>query len=93
LVLEFEPNFKIKKYDGENSNKFQQMALFDCRGVDMVDFSARVSIECTKTGGKKWTDLCFMQDGWVAKGAESGTPFEDIDLTEGEWVEYDEKVE
>jgi hypothetical protein len=34
-----------------------------------------------------------MQDGWVAKGTESGTPFEDIDLTEGEWVEYDEKVE
>jgi hypothetical protein len=52
LVLEFEPNFKIKKYDGENSNKFQQMALFDCRGVDMVDFSARVSIECSKTGAK-----------------------------------------
>ncbi|KAI8880931.1 DUF866-domain-containing protein, partial [Backusella circina FSU 941] len=71
MSIQFEPNFKIKKYDGENSNKFQQMAQFDCRGVDMVDFSAR--------------------DGWVAKGAESGTSFEDIDLTEGEWVEYDEK--
>ncbi|KAG0344906.1 hypothetical protein BG004_004099 [Podila humilis] len=31
--------------------------------------------------------------GWKAKGAESGTPFEDVDLSEGEWVEYDEKSE
>ncbi|RUS27451.1 hypothetical protein BC938DRAFT_483229 [Jimgerdemannia flammicorona] len=31
------------------------------------------------------------QSGWMAKGAESGTRFDDIDLSEGEWVEYDEK--
>ncbi|KAK3846900.1 MAG: DUF866-domain-containing protein [Linnemannia gamsii] len=33
------------------------------------------------------------REGWKAKGAESGTPFEDIDLTEGDWAEYDEKSE
>lgn len=32
------------------------------------------------------------REGWKAKGHESGTPFEDIDLTEGDWADYDEKV-
>ncbi|KAF9426840.1 hypothetical protein BGZ94_005941 [Podila epigama] len=31
--------------------------------------------------------------GWNAKGAESGTPFEDIDLSDGDWADYDEKSE
>ncbi|CAO3658264.1 unnamed protein product [Umbelopsis vinacea] len=31
------------------------------------------------------------RSGWTAQGAESGTKFEDIDLTEGDWADYDEK--
>ncbi|KAF2667933.1 DUF866-domain-containing protein [Microthyrium microscopicum] len=35
----------------------------------------------------------FKPDGdWLATGLESGTKFTDIDLTEGEWFEYDEKA-
>ena len=34
----------IKPYDGENSNKFQTVAEFDCRGVEPIDFEARVRI-------------------------------------------------
>jgi len=30
--------------------------------------------------------------GWRCEGAESGTPFADVDLSEKEWVEYDEKA-
>ncbi|KAJ3056868.1 hypothetical protein HK097_003404 [Rhizophlyctis rosea] len=30
-------------------------------------------------------------EGFSAEGAESGTKFEDIDLSEGDWTEYDEK--
>jgi Eukaryotic protein of unknown function (DUF866) len=33
-----------------------------------------------------------LQAGWSALGAESGTKFDDIDLTEGDWADYDEKV-
>lgn len=33
----------------------------------------------------------YVQDPWEAKGSESETLFEDIDLTENEWAEYDEK--
>ncbi|KAL8299984.1 hypothetical protein RB601_008306 [Gaeumannomyces tritici] len=35
----------------------------------------------------------FQPEGdWMAEGAESGTKFTEIDLTEGEWFEYDEKA-
>ena len=35
----------------------------------------------------------FKADGnWKATGLESGTKFAEIDLTEGEWFDYDEKA-
>ncbi|KAI9667873.1 MAG: hypothetical protein M1821_000692 [Bathelium mastoideum] len=35
----------------------------------------------------------FKADGeWLAKGLESGTTFSGIDLSEGEWFDYDEKA-
>ncbi|KZM27797.1 hypothetical protein ST47_g1062 [Ascochyta rabiei] len=35
----------------------------------------------------------FKPDGeWLAKGEDSGTKFENIELHEGEWFEYDEKA-
>ena len=33
----------------------------------------------------------FAQGQWVAKGTESGKPFE-VDLEEGEWYDYDDKA-
>lgn len=32
------------------------------------------------------------QGEWKAKGVESGTKFTGIDLTEGDWFDYDEKA-
>ena len=32
-----------------------------------------------------------LQDGYTVE-SESGTKFNDVDLSEGEWVEYDEKL-
>lgn len=29
---------------------------------------------------------------WKAKGVESNTSFHEIDLTEGDWFDYDEKA-
>lgn len=35
----------------------------------------------------------YKPDGlWKATGIESGTKFSDIDLTEGDWYDYDEKA-
>lgn len=33
-----------------------------------------------------------MQGSWLAEGVDSNTKFADIDLTEGEWFDYDEKA-
>jgi len=33
-----------------------------------------------------------MQGEWEATGVESSTPFSSIDLSEGEWYDYDEKA-
>jgi hypothetical protein len=33
----------------------------------------------------------FLQGDWEVKGAESNTPFTAIDLSDGEWYDYDEK--
>eukprot|EP00475_Leptophrys_vorax_P009002 TRINITY_DN15905_c0_g2_i1.p2 TRINITY_DN15905_c0_g2~~TRINITY_DN15905_c0_g2_i1.p2 ORF type:complete len:163 (+),score=12.31 TRINITY_DN15905_c0_g2_i1:203-691(+) len=34
----------------------------------------------------------FPKDGWRAEGAESGTVFGEIDLSEGEYSDYDERA-
>ncbi|KAG0164683.1 hypothetical protein DFQ28_009971 [Apophysomyces sp. BC1034] len=66
----FETKAPIRAYS--DNGKFQKIASFDCRGLELVDFSPR--------------------DPWSAKGTETGTPFEDIDLLELEWADYDEKA-
>lgn len=47
-----------------------------------------IEIDCR---GLEFVD--FKPDGeWKAVGAESGTKFDAIDLTEGDWYDYDEKA-
>lgn len=52
--------------------------------------------------GKFKTIVCFdcrgvepvefsPRSGWIAKSAENGQTFEDVDLSEDDWVEYDNK--
>ncbi len=31
------------------------------------------------------------RSGWIVKSTENGQTFEDVDLSEDDWVEYDEK--
>ncbi|KFO76896.1 UPF0587 protein C1orf123, partial [Cuculus canorus] len=40
---------------------------------------------------KNFLQLC-LQAGFAAEGAESGTPFNDINLLEKDWNDYDEKT-
>ncbi|CAG0903345.1 unnamed protein product [Darwinula stevensoni] len=61
----------IGKYSSDDEG-FKSVVHFDCRGLEPVDFDARV--------------------GWVAEGTDTGTRFEDIDLKEKEWVDYDDKA-
>lgn len=36
--------------------------------------------------------MCRKQGEWLAEGVDSGTKFTGIDLSEGEWFDYDEKA-
>lgn len=39
------------------------------------------------------TSLTLSKQGeWLAEGLESGSKFAEIDLSEGEWFDYDEKA-
>lgn len=58
-------------YSTSDQGKFKTLIVFDCRGVEPVDFAPG--------------------PGWTAKVEESTKVFNKVDLTEKEWVEYDEK--
>ncbi|CAF4952560.1 unnamed protein product [Pieris macdunnoughi] len=55
----------------EDENKFKTIVIFDCRGVELVDFQPK--------------------SGWIAEAEDNGKKFEEVDLSEKEWAEYDEK--
>ncbi|CAH4035027.1 unnamed protein product [Pieris brassicae] len=55
----------------EDENKFKTIVIFDCRGVEPVDFQPK--------------------SGWIAEAEHNGKKFEEVDLSEKEWAEYDEK--
>lgn len=61
----------IKSFIANDQDKFQTIVIFDCRGIEPSDFSAR--------------------EGWIAKTI-NGKEFTDVDLSEGEWVDYCDKI-
>ena len=70
----------VTPYHFTDNNKFKTIVIFDCRGIEPVDFDPR--------------------DGWKAEGYKENedgegevthTNFSDIDLTDKEWADYDEK--
>ena len=65
----------------------------DCRGLEFVEFKPDVRLLLLET--LRWLqcsiDTDYVQGEWKASGAESGTKFSGIDLTDGEWFDYDEK--
>lgn len=42
--------------------------------------------------GNDRADRVLLQGEWLATGIDSGSKFTAIDLTEGEWFDYDEKA-
>ncbi|KAM8711982.1 hypothetical protein ACLKA7_012490 [Drosophila subpalustris] len=58
-------------YTADDAGSFKTIVVFDCRGVEPVEFSPRT--------------------GWKVQSAENGQAFEDVDLSDDDWVEYDQK--
>lgn len=58
-------------YTADDAGNFKTIVVFDCRGVEPVEFAPRT--------------------GWKVQSSENGQSFEDVDLSEDDWVEYDQK--
>ncbi|XP_023320746.1 UPF0587 protein C1orf123 homolog [Eurytemora carolleeae] len=70
----------LASYNQEDNNKFKTIVVFDCRGMEPVEFSPR-------NGWK----VCGYTEDEEGEGRLTGTEFSDVDLTELEWADYDEK--
>ncbi|KAJ8867001.1 hypothetical protein PR048_032863 [Dryococelus australis] len=59
------------EYTKDDDERFKTIIVFDCRGVEPVDFDFR--------------------DGWTVVSV-SGRKFTDIEIEDGEWVDFDEDL-
>jgi hypothetical protein len=65
--------------------------LNPAKSYEATDPAKKVNILELDCRGLEFID--FKADGeWLAEGTESGTRFTAIDLSDGEWFEYDEKA-
>jgi len=76
----------MAKYTMADNNKFKTIIAFDCRGMEPVEFSPRNGWQVS--GYKEDEDSDSGED---VGGKVTGTEFSDVDLTELEWAEYDER--
>jgi hypothetical protein len=73
----------------ESSAQFDTSPIVPYTADSNGNFSRLVVIDC-----RGLEPVAFQpRNGWTAKGVESGTVFDDVDLSEGEWADYDEKAE
>lgn len=57
--------------------------------MEFTEFKAEVRVVLQKV---LKVSLTWIQGEFLATGAESGTKFTGVDLSEGEWFDYDEKA-
>ena len=70
-------------YADSEANKFTTIVVFDCRGIEPIDFDPRVG--WMASGYKVATEDDDTED------QETGTTFNDIDLSDKEWADFDDK--
>ena len=70
--------------------KSHKILEFDCRGLEFTEFLPEVC--CTAFGGSIIHGADCIQGEWLVDGVDSNTKFEGVELTEGEWFDYDEKA-
>lgn len=64
---------------------FSILAIY--KSEDSGKFKRIVSLDCR---GVEPVDFS-PREGWIVKAADGGPTFENVDLSEDDWVEYDEK--
>ena len=69
--------------------KAKNLVQIDCRGLEFTDFKPDVGFNPSQG----FSSPSYQSQGeWEATGVDSGTKFSGIDLSEGEWFDYDEKA-
>jgi len=72
----------------ESSAKFEPVPPLAYSADSSGSFAPLVILDCR---GLEFIAFDF-RGLWKCEGTESHTPFGEVDLTEGEWVDYDEKA-
>lgn len=62
----------MRSFTSDDQGQYKIIVMFDCRGLEPSDFSAR--------------------EGWTAKAIKGGKEFTEIDLSDGEWEDYCDKI-
>ncbi len=70
----------LASYDAKDSGNWKTIVAMDCRGMEPVEFSPR----------NGWAAKGYKEDE-DGEGQETGTAFEDVDLSDKDWADYDEK--
>nr|CAG4651458.1 EOG090X0HQJ [Simocephalus serrulatus] len=79
---------KCKLCSRENNMDIIPESLKTYNDEDQNKFKTIVQFDCR---GMEPSDFS-PRNGWLVDGLESGTKFNDVDLSDKEWVEYDEKA-
>jgi hypothetical protein len=86
----FEKASPPQPYTAEANGQFAPLVVIECRGLEFVGFDPSVTIIFSFAEVNKFE--LYHQGVWKCVGVDSGTLFREVDLSEGEWVDYDEKV-
>ncbi|XP_031640030.1 UPF0587 protein CG4646 [Contarinia nasturtii] len=78
---------KCKLCSRENSIDIVEKSNVVYTADDSGKFKTIVSFDCRGVEPMEFSP----RTGWIVKSAENGQKFEDVDLSEDDWVEYDTK--
>lgn len=86
----FEDKSPTLSYSADHNGQFAPFLTIECRGLEFVGFDP-TRVRFNSSSIEEHAQI-KSQGTWKCVGAESGTAFPEVDLSEGEWVDYDEKV-
>ncbi|XP_033219448.1 UPF0587 protein GA18326 [Belonocnema kinseyi] len=79
---------KCKLCSRENSTTIIENSIKSYTAEDLGKFKEIVTFDCRGITPNDFSP----REGWIVKTSDGGKEFRDVDLSEGEWVEYCDKT-
>ena len=82
----------LSTYSVEDSNNFKTICVFECRGLDPVDFDPKSGWKAQGykvQNGEFGDNVSDEDDDNDGGNGKNSTVFNDIDLSEKEWANFD----